>query len=233
MNDLPDTQKSQLTIFASTPQDMAEGQRKIVDWCAHKLQTLSQDLEEAQSNLDVAKRNKWRSKPFANRVRQLRNEITYYEKMKAASEEGYWIIPPFPFIEVFAVRVNRQRPTRLTSKWKYDSLAVPPDKNASEGEGRYVSDLPYEKHYAGAEGKFQFKVRTDFDEEVAFPSTVVKPEIIDATTRAMERKVFDDIGILPAQTRGDPIVVGRIHHPKQGRQHTVFFISWWMDYQDI
>jgi len=83
--------------------------------------------------------------------------------------------------------------------------------------------------------------------DVEFPLLACRPAIIDATTRAMALKVFDEIGILPpdsshtdmaAARKGDPVIVGRIVDPraKPGwaqRKRLSFLIGWFVDTKDL
>lgn len=73
--------------------------------------------------------------------------------------------------------------------------------------------------------------------EVDFPITMAKPEIMQATTRAMALKIFDQFGILPAEAnrtgprpKGDPLVVAQIIDPRPTSDRRVtFMIAWHLD----
>jgi hypothetical protein len=86
------------------------------------------------------------------------------------------------------------------------------------------------------EENHEFFTPTEFDENIRFPFTFAKPQILKATSRAMALKVFDELGCLPAPNRrarptaGDPIIVGRIVH-KEGWSEKVFtfMVAWFMD----
>jgi hypothetical protein len=73
-----------------------------------------------------------------------------------------------------------------------------------------------------------------------FPMKRVKPQILDATGKAMARKIFDEMGVLPARRsmtgrrQGDPIVTGRIVRREGAREiGLTFLVSWWIDTRDL
>jgi hypothetical protein len=71
-------------------------------------------------------------------------------------------------------------------------------------------------------------------EDVEFPMTLVKPQVLDATAKAMARKIFDQIGVLPnRRAKGDPILVGLIIPPHRRHEPLTFFISWWLNTNDL
>jgi len=61
---------------------------------------------------------------------------------------------------------------------------------------------------------------------------MAKPRIMEATSRAMALKIFDDFGILPAQRKGDPMIIARIIDPRSrsySDKHVSFLITWHLD----
>ena len=73
-------------------------------------------------------------------------------------------------------------------------------------------------------------------QDVGFPFTMAKPQILDATGKAMARKIFDEVGILPRRrAKGDPMVVGRIIYKGSGydEKSISFLITWFVDTKDF
>lgn len=56
-----------------------------------------------------------------------------------------------------------------------------------------------------------------------------KPKIMEATTRAMALKIFDDFGILPEERKQDPLIIARIRDPRStayNHRFVSFIIAW-------
>ena len=238
MNDLVIPEIEGLRVFATSPDDMRLAQKQLVAWCGVKADKARTELQEAEENYETARRNKWRSEPFRRQKVQLQKQIDFYEKIATAVNAGYYIIPPFP-IDIFAIRTDRKTPYKGTSTYRWDrheqsARALP------AGEGRYVSNLPeiYQRKITlhdpdTSEEKSQMQYFAEHFQDVDFPFTAVKPEIIHATAAAMDAKIFDEIGSLPPSRRGgDPIIAGRIKHFRQ-REPITFFIAWWLHSEDL
>lgn len=57
----------------------------------------------------------------------------------------------------------------------------------------------------------------------------VKPQIIEATGRALSKKIFDWLGVAPSYRAVDPMVIGCIKHWKKHQGPLHFFVAWWLD----
>ena len=223
-------------IVATNPGEMMVCQENLVKWCDGRLTVLATELKTATENFAAAQRAKWRSAPWKRVVDRTRRRIAYYEKVKTALLAGYYIIPPFP-AQTIAIRTNRRHPdAKASTSWNATHSQGP--KLLPPGEGRYVSPDPEVwTQLLGKDAKGN-DVTQHFAKEfrpVDFPFTMVRPEIIDATNKAMTRKIFDRIGVLPAINNArsrDPIIVGNIdwpEHPGYGERRTMaFFIAWWL-----
>jgi hypothetical protein len=228
-----------IVVLARDPNEMAEAQKGLILWMDRKLASLNAELAEAEENLATAKRMKVRTQGWQRIVKLAKNRITYYGKARSALEEGYCIIPDFP-VQLVAVKTTKKWPPK---KWRGGGGHMVPDvvsEPLPDGEGRYVSpdptvttrDLPRkpDETWTRVESR-----AVDF-RDVDFPFKVVKPQILKGLETAMKRKLFDEIGVLPAARKGgDPVLVGRIKR-KEGTYHEpslTFLIAWWIDTSDL
>jgi hypothetical protein len=223
-----------IVVLARDPNEMAEAQKDLILWMDRKLASLNAELAEAEENLATAKRMKVRTQGWQRIVRLAKNRVTYYEKAKTALEEGYCIIPDFP-VQLIAVKTKRKNPP---AKWHSGFVPDVQAQPLPEGEGEYVDPVPYTRSRPAPTEHNRHRTEsqaTRFD-EVDFPMKVVKPQILKGLETAMKRKLFDEIGILPAARKGgDPVLVGRIKR-KEGTYHEpslTFLIAWWIDTSDL
>jgi hypothetical protein len=76
-------------------------------------------------------------------INRTTKRVLYYEKIKAAVEAGYLIVPNFP-IDVFAVRVKRAKQREATATYEYRAdYKTAKAELLPAGEGRYVDDTIY------------------------------------------------------------------------------------------
>lgn len=227
-----------LVVLARDPTEMANAQQGLIAWMDRKLAALRAELADAEDNLETAKRMKHRTDGWRRVVKLSQGRIDFYEKARAALEEGYCIIPDFP-VQLIAVKTDRKHPP---SRWVKGGAHLLPDIKAQplpEGEGEYVSPNPItttrDQHpvpetYTKVESKAVAFQLPDF------PVKVVKPQILKGLETALKRKLFDEIGILPQTGRGrDPVLVGRIWR-REGSYNEPslnFLIAWWIDTRDL
>jgi len=229
------------TVIANSPAEMEAAQKSLIKWAARKVQSLFGELVVAKAQYNLAQENGWSTYGWGSQITKLTRRADFYGKIKAALEAGYYIVPPFP-VDTFAIRVKRARPSTKQNSTNHRSLAQQAQM-LPEGEGRYVSPTPVvdsfidqEKNY---DGKMKEVVRyypTDYS-DVEFPFKLARAEIMEATDKALQRRIFDRLGILPAPRRRhpDPIVCGQILFPDQtltrwGEPRCVtFFVTWWLD----
>jgi len=226
-----------IVVLARDPQEMANAQQGLIVWMDQKIAGLRAELAEAEENLATAKRMKVRTEGWVRVIRRAQSRVTYYEKARTALEEGYCIIPDLP-VQLIAVKTTRKKPPkkwRSGKAWQANeatALALP------EGVGRYVdTSVEVEEREVAVPDKDYTRTEhraIDFL-DVDFPFKVVKPQILLGLEAAMKRKLFDEIGVLPATNRGgDPILVGRIKR-KEGytERALTFLIAWWIDTSDL
>lgn len=236
----PPAPPADITVIARDPAEMARAQEALVAWAVERIERAKADYDEVHENYEIAVKNKWRSDLLKRKTVEAQRMIEFWEKVHAALQEGYCIVPSLP-VDVFAIRTTRKTPTH-----HYTTGAEGPPQETNRpalGDGRYVAEQPtyntevVEKNYRdGTSYKTNAFWPNEFA-DVQFPVAMVKPTIMSETARAMARKIFDDVGLLPQRrSKGDPIIVGRVHYPKAGRHNphggprTIdFLIAWWID----
>lgn len=222
------------TLVALTPADMAPAQHELLAWCDQKVTAVQAELRDLETNLELATEHGWKHTSVVAAIGRAKKRVLYYEKMKAAVEAGYLIIPNFP-IDVFAVRVQRQKQREATSEYEYSrTFKEAKAELLPAGEGRYVdeelftSDQSFNETVDGKTKRVNRYVSGDYD-AVDFPVVAVKPAVLGATQRAMALKVFDQVGTVTNSVGRDPIVVGRLLDPRGNGRCTTFFVAWWLD----
>lgn len=227
-------------VVAYTPSELVIAQRTIRSWCAENIRRLLIQKKDAQQNVETALTGKFNSKPFKDLVRRCDRRITYYKKVGKAIKLGYMIVPNFD-LDLFAVRTKARKPRKQISTWR--GTGFPQEgQQLPEGEGRYVSDIPYWGEHdrpkrRGKEGEMEtIYYPTQFDDEISFPAAIIAPQIVKETTKAMSHKLFDQVGVARGgyvSSRRDPIVCARLIDPTRVDRCVTFFIAWWMDFEDI
>jgi hypothetical protein len=101
------------------------------------------------------------------------------------------------------------------------------------GEGEYKNPFPVVivETTTHGDGKKDYKSYAEEWKDMEFPITMIKPEIIEATNRAMALEIFDQFGILPATKNEDPIIVGQIINKTGSYRMKIvsFMIAWHFD----
>lgn len=214
-----------IELTATAPLEMVNAQQKLITWCDTKLSFLKAESSELLEATDHAKKMKWKSGTLQRQYEKSLKKISYYEKIKAALLEGFYIVPNFP-IQMFAIKTKMANPKHKTlSYWANH------EQNAQEltiGSGDYQNPIPIIKRKvirnSDKEEKYSYPSGWD---EFEFPITMAKPSIMQATTRAMALKIFDRIGIMPDIRDRDPVIIGQIIR-KQGYSTKIvsFMIAW-------
>lgn len=223
------------TLVALSPADMAPAQRELSTWCDQKVAAVKTELRDLETNLELATEHGWKHTSVVTSINRAQKRVLFYEKIKAAVDAGYLIVPNFP-VDVFAVRVQRAKPRETVSDSKWGGFRASAELLPA-GEGRYVDEsLVYrdessvEKLPDGKERLHKRYVMDSYD-DVDFPVVAVKPAVLAAAQRAMALKVFDEMGMVQNNAsgrRGDPIIVGRLRDPR-GQRVVTFFVAWWLD----
>ncbi|HXP49400.1 MAG TPA: hypothetical protein VN922_05575, partial [Bacteroidia bacterium] len=133
-----------LELTATVPAEMVASQQQLIAWCEKKIVVCSEEVKELGEAAEHAKKNKWKSGPLQAQHNKAIRRVQFYEKIKGALEEGYYIVPNFP-IEIFAIRKGANRkPTgkqRSGSRWGLGSHRQEFQELPS-GEGVYRNPFP-------------------------------------------------------------------------------------------
>ncbi len=224
----------ELCVVARYPYQMQRCQAALVTWAEQKVaneQTAADDLATAVQH---ARDHKWATGAMSRAHTAAVKRVEFYTKIKLALEAGYCIVPNFP-VDMFAVRTKRRKPNRHDSKWRGD-VTRQTAQTLPAGEGEYQNPTALvSSRVVDRDEKNNAIVRyfaSGWD-QLEFPFTTAKPQILEATQRAMADKFFDEIGVLPGKAKKqDPIVVGRIIDPRSTTYNQVrvtFLIAWWID----
>ena len=225
---------SRTIVVAMTPEELEASRKTIVDFCDKKLSSLRKEIRELNENLTIAKKHGWRTVTLRSAVGRMTSRIKFYEKIRAASQAGYLIVPDFP-VEVFEVRTIRKAPPGKTGRYSYSVPDIQTESPAI-GVGKYVSNAPMVEKFdtRDNQGKeIKMWAQSDFM-DVEFPVTIAHPHILSATAAAMRLKIFDEIGLVSKNVRHDPIVVGVVkRRDGYSWKQVNFFIAWWLNVENL
>lgn len=223
------------TLVALTPADMVPAQAELLTWCDRKILAVKAELADLETNLELATEHGWKHTSVAASLNRTAKRVLYYEKLKAAVEAGYVIVPNFP-IDVFAVRVQRSKQREATATYEHSlDYQTAKAELLPAGTGRYVDgrlltrDESFTEDLGGGKTKDVSRYVSDNYDAVDFPVVLVKPAILQATQRAMALRVFDQMGTVENQVGRDPIVVGRLLDPRGNGRCVTCFVAWWLD----
>lgn len=264
VHDQPAVPETHLT--ALSPAEMQAAQGGLKAWLEQRLTIIERDIVEANAALNEARQNGWATSALTSLRNRAVDDETYYYKILMAVEAGHTIIPDFP-ISVFAVRrgepVERRHQeffgvVRPSETW----IGHPAESDcAPAGAGEYRNPQPETSFYttenrepnAQERGEHRYNttaLRTGRPiGPISFPSMTARSPIMRATAKAMEDKVFDQIGVchpvVAAQAArrvdtaairaGDPLVIGQILHKKVGSKQKCasFIIAWHLNLKDL
>ncbi len=231
----------ELQLIAETPGEMAIAQQKMKTWCSDKITAMKAEAAELTEEVRLATEHKWKTSVLKRHESLALKRVDFYEKIQVAVESGYCIVPNFP-VQTFAIRTRKRIPSKKEGTWEYDSR-LQSSESPPLGEGEYKDSVPLLdwKHVSDGidekTGKTKWKkiwYADSFEEQIEFPISVAKPQIMTATQRAMLLKCFDDIGVLPDRVKvsQDPLVIGRIKDPRSSKfnqKYVSFLIAWYVD----
>lgn len=238
----------ELEVSATTPLEMSQAQDGLIAWCQRKVASMQHEAAELAENLAIAVKNKWKTDTLRRHAGLATKRVTFYEKILAALQAGYCIVPNFP-INLFAIRTDRDKPLEKMIVGSYEAGSSNFQQNAKilpAGEGEYKDPDPHvmmDKDETRDPATNQIKKTFTqwayrFDDEIEFPIQMAKPAIMEATSRAMQLKIFDQLGILlPHTAKADPLIVGEILDPRSPgwgqRKRIAFIIAWHLDVRDL
>lgn len=236
--ELPASPSDALILFAHTPEELDQSQKTLIGHVQQKMEEIVTEIAELENAKEVAHKNKWRTSTFSSQISKARALYTFYQKATDALNAGYYLVPDFP-MEVLTVRVKTDSlPKRWQSTYQH-SYPEPPDVEPARlpsQEGEYVSVIPAVSHYQGKskDDKTTYETTVIGYNEIGIPLRMMKPVLVEQTQRAIQRRIFDRIGTLPARRKGDPLLIGQIVL-KQGYQEKRlnFLIAWWFDTREL
>jgi hypothetical protein len=226
-------------IIAVNPLQMQEAQATTISWVQQKIEGAALELREAEQVAASLSGASLRRTQASNLISKARVRLKFYEKVKAALDAGFYIVPPFP-LQLFAIRTDRPSPPLdrgETTPWgqqEHTSRSLP------VGAGKYVSPetsrhkvATVTKKHTHNDGTHEVAIYENAKEwgDVVLPVRALKPQIIDEVGKALEARIFDALGIAPAYRASDPIICGEIKKPGGGV--LTFFVAWWLDERDL
>jgi hypothetical protein len=224
----PSTIVSDIELTAMQPVEMINAQQQLITWCDLKLSSLRHESDELKLSYEHARKMHWKHTTLQNQYNKSVKRIQYYEKMKAAMLQGYYIVPNFP-IQMFAIKTKGRLLAMDTNSYWGDKTQS--EQELPIGEGEYKNPFPIVERKVGRsengkEIEKPFSYASDWD-EFEFPITMAKPKIMEATSYAMALKIFDRIGIMPAAKKEDPVIIGQIINKNGYRDKVVSFMIAW------
>lgn len=237
-----------ITVIATNHQEMQAAQQVLIRRVAGRLSRLYSEIANLGKNLVLAKAGHLDRSRINSAISKARRRVVFYEKLKAALEAGYTLIPDME-VEVFAIRTTKKEPDEhhhLVTNL-YENFFVSVDEQESNrpplGEGTYVRPGAATQESKVAKGTDEAGKITytreawaeDWQEELLFPFSLAKVRIVEETTRALALKVFDNLGTLPASRRNaDPMVIGQVVLKEGWQERRMnFLICWFVDVNTI
>lgn len=219
-------QVTDIAVTALHPIQMQESQEALIAWCNKKIIAVTDEADELRLAYEHAKKNKWQTATLNRHYNLALKRQQYYIKIQTALVQGYYIVPNFP-IQMFVIRTRKDRPKGQWKKNEYYINSATADV-LELGTGEYHNpEVMVEKHHTWNAEKNQYDlthVTADEFAETEFPINMAKPSIMDATSRAMAKKIFDQIGVLPSFRKNqDPLIIGQI----LGHNKIVSFMIAW------
>lgn len=226
-------------LVATDPHQMAQAQTSMVEFCDHKLASLQGELVSAHGIIEALRTANMSDARGRRLVTAIKKREAFYTKVKAALAEGYYILPPIPH-QTFAIRTAREQPPENAKRgdgWRNDEVTA---QVLPIGEGEYRNaeaerEVLYtedQKNNNGTVTKYNVWGNVAW-KDVDFPFFPVKPQIIEATSKALSKKIFDWLGVAPQYRSVDPMVIGCIKHWKQHAEPLHFFVAWWLDTETL
>lgn len=201
-----------IALTALHPIQMQESQATLIAWCDRKIAAVHNDWKELDAAWEHAKAHKWQTAVLKKHANLAERRYQYFVKIREALLEGYYIVPNFP-IQLFVVKKKRGRPRyqgnnnpRYINSETADELPL--------GTGEYQNpqvtiqeNKKWDDNYKKLPSYF---VASEFA-DIEFPLNMAKPTIMEATSKAMGKRIFDQLGVLPSFRKGqDPMIIGQI-----------------------
>lgn len=230
------TEGSNLELAAQSPDEMRQCQEALILWTKRKIELVEAEYAELRGAYKHAVERKWKASVLKRHADLAAKRIVFYQKMKAALEAGYYIVPNFP-VTLFAIRTDRKKPARMYRVAAYAPRMSQNARILPQGEGQYQNPEPITMQSKDARKDLTGRDVRDYWnkawDDMEFPANMAKLEVMRAATRAMGLKIFDELGMLPADRvrHTDPILIGCIIDPRGTYYHNKlsFMIAWHLD----
>lgn len=229
-------------LIADNPADMAKAQHSLIASTKNKVAEAIQDATDAKLMRDQMRTAKMNDLPAARLHEKATERVCFLTKVQAALEAGYLMMPDMPG-EVLAVRTDKETPKHCW-RWSRSKPDMhPANPKLPVGVATYKSPRPsiearFIEDPAHRDSHSEFKpVRLRNPDGI--DHKFLKPQVIERTTGAMVKGIFDEIVCVGAKRHNaptktlkdpDPIVFGRVISKKQV---ACFLIAWFMDPTDL
>lgn len=229
-----------VVLSAKSPEEMVQCHSAAIAWCKNKISLIQTEADELKAAFEHALKAKWASSTLKRHWELAKDRIVFYEKMLAAFEAGYFIVPNFP-VTLFAIRTDRPKPSRMWARLRYSSQKnfEQKAKELPVGEGQYRNPQPIiENDWSEIKDEHGNITKGYFASEwmqKEFPANMARVHVMEAATGAMDKKIFDEVGFLPQDYRrnADPVMIGRIIDPRAAgyglKRRVSFMIAWHID----
>lgn len=207
-----------------------------MEWCRQKIELVRNEAAELKVAFEHALKAKWKSATLKRHWGLAENRLTFYQKMLAAFEAGYYIVPNFP-ATVFAIKTDKDSPSKSTKyAYTYEPPMTQEAKPLPAGVGEYQNPEPVVDSSPAYTDDQKRELRNYYCvdwKEIEFPANMAKLHVMEATTRAMALKIFDELSMLPSDRKrhADPMIIGHIIM-KEGTYNTKrvsFMLAWHID----
>lgn len=236
-----------IEVTAENADQMAQCQTAMIEWCKRKVAETVASEKDLRDAYNHAVKCKWKNDTLLRHANAALKRVDFYQRMLTALEHGYQIVPSFP-VTAFAIRTDRKKPLRMYT-YGWNKSHTQEVKSLPQGEGEYKNPFPLVQQHTiepatqttGEKCGYWAEAWKDLE----FPFSMSKPTIMEATTRAMALKIFDDIGILPGfapgegtrAPKGDPIIVARLKDqrpvPYGEARWVTFIVAWHLNTKDL
>jgi len=228
-------------LVATTPAEMEVTQKDLSQAFYRKWKEWEALAEETANVIATAKNAGMAHQALTATLRKQRKQCVYYEKLHAAVDAGYHVIPSMP-CEVFAIRTDAKQPKAEWSGQSYEQFEQRA-KQLPVGEGEYLAPLPTKMAYEalkdnkdGSQTEVTRYKPVAFKPQLSLPSAVERQELIMPIQHAIGLKIFDDVAVAPPRG-GDPVLLGRIQRPGRpwqsgpwgGDSYICFILAWFVN----
>lgn len=229
-------------LFGRTPEELTRAHQDLGVWADRKLAELDREARDLTESLNVASTGGLKTDAIDRALARTERRLTFYRKIKKALDAGYMVVPNFP-MDMIAVRTSAKSARGgLRRNFGYapsDHYPQPAQQRLEAGEGRYVAGTALVERFTQQERRkpeaapetCYYVKPGDLDDDIEVPMALAVPAVMSATSRALQEKIFDEIGIARDRTvGGDPMILGRLLNPKHKWATPVtFFVAWFFD----